>query len=170
MAQFDSVPLEIRHVRVEFDAAFDPFVAQLQRVLGQLDPEGFTMMASDPTAARKKLEDSQGEQGLMLFSSQNHGGVFALHGKIRKAVRLHIGNPLIAFEMTQHDIRAGLYAPLSVLIYESAPEAVTVEFDLPSSQLAQFGNANVDTVARSFDEKLEAVLERAASLARKSST
>lgn len=167
MARFDSAALEVRHVAIEFDVGFDPFVAQLERVLGLLDPAALSLMTSDPTAARSKLEASQGEQGLMLFSSQNHGGLFAMQGKLRKAVRMHIGNPLIAFEMTQHEIRAALYMPLTVLIYERTPAAVTVEFELPSSQFAQFGNPTIDLVARALDDKLEAVLDRAASLARK---
>ena len=42
----------------------------------------------------------------------------AIAGQKRKAVQYVVGNPLFALQMTQHDIRAGLYAPLRVLIYE----------------------------------------------------
>ena len=36
-------------------------------------------------------------------------------------------------QMTQYDIRAGLYAPLRVLLYENEHGATCVEYDKPSS-------------------------------------
>jgi uncharacterized protein (DUF302 family) len=57
--------------------------------------------------------------------------------------------------MTQHDIRAGLYAPLRVLLYEDDEGKSCVEYDKPSSLLGQFGNAEVTKVAAMLDRKLE---------------
>ena len=59
-----------------------------------------------------------GSSGFMLFSTRDPGGVLRIVGQQRKAVQYVIGNPLFAVQMTQHDIRAGLYAPLRVLLYE----------------------------------------------------
>ena len=57
--------------------------------------------------------------------------------------------------MTQHDIRAGLYAPLRVLIYENDDGKTCVEYDRPSSLFGQFGNAKVTDVATMLDRKIE---------------
>jgi uncharacterized protein (DUF302 family) len=40
-------------------------------------------------------------------------------------------------QMTQHDIRAGLYAPLRVLVYENDDGKTCVEYDKPSSDRRQ---------------------------------
>jgi uncharacterized protein (DUF302 family) len=81
---------------------------------------------------------------------------------VRKAKRYHVGNPLIAFQMTQHDLRAGLYAPLTMFVYATGPATVRVEFDRPSSLFGQFGNPTITEVAVGLDAKLNALIEKAA--------
>jgi uncharacterized protein (DUF302 family) len=102
-------------------------------------------------------------RGLMIFGAQDHGALLAIAGTPRKAKRYHIGNPLIALQMTQHDIRAGLYAPLTVLVYEMGPSTVRVEFDRPSSLFGQFENPAATRVATELDTKLCKAIETAAS-------
>jgi uncharacterized protein (DUF302 family) len=63
--------------------------------------------------------------------------------------------------MTRHDLRAALYAPLRVLVYENAEGHTVAEYDQPSSLFGQFGNVEVTAVGVSLDEKLERVIERA---------
>ena len=69
-----------------------------------------------------------------------------------------MGNPLFAFQMTQHDIRASLYAPLRVLIYENDEGKTCVEYDKPSSLFGQFGNERIGPTAAMLDKKLEALV------------
>jgi uncharacterized protein (DUF302 family) len=63
--------------------------------------------------------------------------------------------------MTQHDIRASLYAPLRVLIYENEESKTCVEYDRPSSLFGQFGNGGVTEVATMLDRKLEQLVAEA---------
>jgi uncharacterized protein (DUF302 family) len=63
--------------------------------------------------------------------------------------------------MTQHDIRAGLYAPLRVLLYENDEGKTCVEYDKPSSLFGQFGNAKVTAAATMLDRKLEQLVAKA---------
>jgi uncharacterized protein (DUF302 family) len=63
--------------------------------------------------------------------------------------------------MTQHDIRASLYAPLRVLIYENEEGKTCVEYDKPSALFGQFGNAKVTDVAAMLDQKLESLVAKA---------
>ena len=104
-------------------------------MLGRFDPTVEPELTVDPSAARARINAMAGEAGLMMFDRQNHGALLALVGKKAKAKRYFVGNPLIAIQMTQHDIRAGLYAPLSVLVYEIGPTQTRVEFDRPSLSL-----------------------------------
>ena len=99
-----------------------------------------------------------GPSGLMLFGMQNHGQLLRLAGQKRKAVQYVVGNPLIALQMTQHDIRASLYAPLRVLIYEDESGKTWLEYDRPSSLFGQFGNDGIRPIAAMLDRKLDALV------------
>ena len=150
------------HETVDLPASYDAFTGRLER-LGRFEPEvAARVLAEDPSGAAARIGAMAGDQGLMLFGTQDHGGLFALRGEARKAKRYHVGNPLIAFQMTQHDVRAGLYAPLTLFVYEIGPAAVRVEFDRPSSVFGQFGNPAVTEVAVGLDAKLNALIEEAA--------
>jgi uncharacterized protein (DUF302 family) len=97
-----------------------------------------------------------GPSGFMLFRTSDHGALLRLVGREKKrAVQYLVGNPLFAIQMTQHDIRAGLYAPLRVLLYEDEEGKTCVEYDKPSSLFGQFANTKVTTVAAMLDRKLE---------------
>ncbi len=72
-----------------------------------------------------------------------------------------VGNPLFALQMTQHDIRAGLYAPLRVLLYEDERGRTCLEYDRPSSLFRQFQNDRISPTAAMLDKKLEALIAAA---------
>jgi hypothetical protein len=79
-----------------------------------------------------------------------------------------IRSPLIATSMTRHEIRAALYAPLRVLVFEPEAGRTIVEYDQPSSQFGHFGSDDLTTVALEDDAGLEWVLPQAAELSLKS--
>jgi uncharacterized protein (DUF302 family) len=97
----------------------------------------------------------------MLFNVQEHGKLLNIVGSPRKAKQYVLGNPLIAVTLTRHDIRAALYAPLRVLVYEADDQSTRIEFDQPSSLFGQFDNPDVTTVARSLDTKLTNLIKKA---------
>jgi uncharacterized protein (DUF302 family) len=84
-------------------------------------------------AGQAKIEAMVGPSGFMLFTTSDHGEQLRLAGQKKKSIQYLVGNPLFAMQMTQHDIRAGLYAPLRVLIYENERGKTCVEYDKPSS-------------------------------------
>ena len=111
--------------------------------------------------AKAKIAAMAGPSGFMLFSTSDHGALLRLAGQKRKAIQYVVGNPVFALQMTQHDIRASLYAPLRVLIYENEEGKTCVEYDRPSSLFGQFGNAEITAVAVMLDGKLEALVSAA---------
>jgi uncharacterized protein (DUF302 family) len=165
---FVSVPsidiVQVSHVRVDFHGSFDEVTASLEKLLGRFDPTVSSTFAKDPSLADRQLQSMEGEEYLMIFQILDHGGLFKLIGQPRKAKRYTIGNPRIAFQMTRHDIRAGLYVPFNILVVEQANDTVRVEYDLPSSVLNQFGNAQVSEVARQLDGKVERLLAKASQI------
>ena len=154
----------VDHVRRTTDKPFEDVTTAFERQLGRFDPDVYKATrctAGTPRRARAKIEAMAGPSGFMLFATHNHGALLRLAGQKRKAVQYVVGNPLFALQMTQHDIRASLYAPLRVLIYENEEGKTCVEYDRPSSLFGQFGNDRISPTAAMLDRKLEALVSAA---------
>jgi Domain of unknown function DUF302 len=102
--------ISVDHVRLATNKPFEDVTKAFEQQLGCFDPKV-------RKAAKAKIEAMVGPSGFMLFGTQDHGALLRLAGQKRKAVQYIVGNPLFTLQMTQHDIRASLYAPLRVLIY-----------------------------------------------------
>jgi uncharacterized protein (DUF302 family) len=94
----------------------------------------------------------------LIFGHEEHGKLLTIKGKPRKAIQYLIGNPLTAAEMTQYDIRAGLYAPLRILVYEADDRLLYAEYDLPSTLFGQFGDERILAVSKGLDRSILAVI------------
>ena len=97
----------------------------------------------------------------MLFGTMDHGALLSIFGVKKKAIQYVLGNPLIAIQMTQHNLAAGLYAPLRVLVYEDNRGRTCLEYDKPSSLFGQFNDDRITTVASLLDRKLEDLIAAA---------
>jgi len=153
--------IEMLHVTLEVKTGFENFTQNFERLLGRFEPSLLKDLETAPAEVRKRLEKAEGEQGLMLFNIQEHGKLLNIFGLQRKTKQYVLGNPLVAITMTRHDIRAGLYAPLRVLVYEAEEHSTRVEFDQPSSLFGQFNNSEVTAVAQSLDRKLANLIQKA---------
>jgi uncharacterized protein (DUF302 family) len=153
----------IEHIHLEAKRPFGEVTAALEARMGKFEPTVYEELRSgaDPEAVRTRLERMAGPSGFMLFRTSDHGALLRLAGQTKKAVQYLLGNPLFAVRMTQHDIRAGLYAPLRVLLYENEEGNTCVEYDKPSSLFGQFGNAKVTEVATMLDRKLDQLVTQA---------
>ena len=153
----------VDHVRLATDKPFEEVAQAFERQLGRFDPDVYKSLAAsgDAEGVRAKIEAMAGPSGFMLFGTNDHGALLRLAGQEQKAVQYVVGNPLFALQMTRHDVRAALYAPLRVLIYENEQVKTCVEYDRPSSLFAQFGDERISPTAAMLDRKLEALVEAA---------
>src|SRR5580658_5056626 len=110
------VPVE--HYSLKIVCKYEDFTQNQERLLGRFDPSALEELYTNPKAAEERIAKIAGEEDLMLFQALDHGGLLVLYGKARKAKQYVLGNPLTASQMTRHDIRAGLYAPLRLLVFE----------------------------------------------------
>lgn len=152
------------HVRVETAKAFAEVTHDFERQLGKFDPTVLQSLRPDAEHVddvRSRIEAMAGLSGLMLFGTIDHGTLLSVFAEPKKAVQYVVGNPLIALQMTQHDVRAGLYAPLRVLVYEDEQGNTCLEYDLPSSLFGQFGDDRITSVANQLDRKMEELVEAA---------
>jgi uncharacterized protein (DUF302 family) len=150
----------VDHIRLESDKPFEDVAKAFERQLGRFAPDVAKPLIAggDVEEARAKIEAMAGPSGFMLFGTSDHGALLRIVGQKRKAIQYVVGNPLFALQMTQHDIRAGLYAPLRVLIYENDEGKTCVEYDRLSSLFGQFGNDRIAPTAAMLDRKLEALV------------
>jgi uncharacterized protein (DUF302 family) len=149
----------VDHVRLTTDKPFADVTTAFERQLGRFDPDVYKALAEggDVEGARARIEALAGPSGFMLFGTNDHGALLRLAGQQRKAVQYVVGNPLFALQMTRHDIRASLYAPLRVLLYEDEAGKTCLEYDTPSSLFGQFGDDRISPTAAMLDRKLEAL-------------
>jgi len=161
--EMNTTRISVDHVHLETKKPFEEVAKAFEGQLGMFNPDvrREATKSDDTEAAKAKIEAMVGPSGFMLFGTQDHGALLRLAGQKRKAMQYIVGNPLFALQMTQHDIRASLYAPLRVLIYEDDKGKTCVEYDKPSSLFGQFGNDRISPTAAMLDNKLEALVAAA---------
>jgi uncharacterized protein (DUF302 family) len=153
----------VDHVRLTTDKPFEVVTQAFEAQLGKFDGDvrKAATASEDIEEAKAKITAMAGPSGFMLFGTSDHGALLRLAGQKRKAIQYVVGNPVFALQMTQHDIRASLYAPLRVLIYESEDGKTCVEYDKPSSLFGQFDDSRIASVAAMLDRKLEVLVAAA---------
>jgi uncharacterized protein (DUF302 family) len=159
----DVTRITVEHIRVTADKPFERVTKAFEEQIGQFDADALKSLATDGDMdkVRARIKAMEGPSGFMLFRTSDHGALLRLAGQKRKANQYLVGNPLFALQMTQHDLRASLYAPLRVLIYENEQGRACVEYDKTSSLFGQFGNSKVTEVATMLDRKLEQLVAKA---------
>ena len=152
--------VKVQHRSLSIERGYEEFTGRLEQILGRFVPSKLKDLT--PDGAMEALKSMEGEQGFMIINVFDHGADLQMVGQRHKAKQYLIGNPLVAIQLTRYDIRAALYAPLRVLVFESEPGRTVVEFDQPSTLFGQFGRHEVTDGAVESDGKLERVIARAA--------
>ncbi|OBH03899.1 DUF302 domain-containing protein [Mycobacterium sp. E1747] len=148
---------EFNGVRVRFDSAksYDELLAALLADIGER-PVPINEIANrhdDWESYRQEIETHVGPSGFMLFGSFDHGAWITRTGIDRKAIRVILGNPLIAITMLRHDVTAGLFAPVELLITDE-PAGSSLTYVKPSSLMVVEPNPELLSAAGELDAKL----------------
>ncbi|KAJ5613410.1 hypothetical protein N7510_006604 [Penicillium lagena] len=103
-----------------------------------------------------------GRFGFTQFYDINHTWV-SLYGvgNGRKMKRIILGNPLIAITMLEHDLNAGIYVPVELLLKEKedSGQGTEVVYYLPSSLIAGVNkDEKLQVAANMLDQKFEALI------------
>jgi uncharacterized protein (DUF302 family) len=154
----------VTHLNFKSSKPFDAVTAAIEKQLGKFDEQAYGAIMNTPMNAadvETRVHAMEGTSGFMLFTIRDHGQLLALKGKKASLKQYEIGNPLLAVEMTREDLRAGEYAPLRICVYTGEDLMTHVDYDLPSTVFGRFKSAQVDKVAKSLDEKLEALIANA---------
>jgi uncharacterized protein (DUF302 family) len=157
-----SAPLPVEHIKITTRKSYSEVKAGIEK-LGRLDDGVRALLAkNDIDGLRGALKRIAGEDGLAIHYVGTHGDFLALKGERRPVTAYLIGNVLSAVEMTKVNPAAGLYAPLRVVAYANDTGGTTVEYDRPTSMFGQFKESEIDTMARSLDQRLLTFLMKVA--------
>src|ERR1700741_3480239 len=155
-------------IRIEVDTlvSFDEVLSRLRRLMGDARMPEFAALAkvamTEAEFAQKVEERFIGESGFTLFHEIDHGGWLPRFGINRRVVRWILGNPLIAITLIRHDITAGLFAPVEVLVTEEGHgPGTTITYVRPSSLISIEVNPPLQAAAKALDEKLETLIAKA---------
>ena len=156
---------DFRGVRVEVSSAraFDDVLGRLRQAMGRTSVPDIVALAREPlTQAEYTREIEQrfvGKSGFMLFGEIDHGGWLPKFGINRRTMRWILGNPLIAITMIRHDITAGLFAPVEILVTENEDgQGTTVTYVRPSSLMVIADNPPLKEAAEALDRKFDALI------------
>ncbi|WP_133055273.1 DUF302 domain-containing protein [Niastella koreensis] len=130
----------IEHVSLEIKSSFDQFTYQLEKALGILMPVELRSLGAAPASTSCYLNSTCNENNLMIYSIMSLEDL-PQKERYKKAKQYQLGNPDIMGRMINNHTGAGLYVPIHLLVYENEQQKVIVEYDLLSSQCAQFNNA-----------------------------
>jgi uncharacterized protein (DUF302 family) len=107
-----------------------------------------------------------GPSGFMTFATIDHGSWLTRYGIKRQVLRWILGNPLIAITMMKHDITAGLFAPVELLMTENLDSnGTTITFVRPSTLIATSASASTFDSAVALDKKFESLIAYIADIA-----
>lgn len=151
--------LAVQHVTITTTRSYDEVKASLESRLGRLDDVARDMLKrGDLDNLRERLKAIAGDAGLAIHYVGPHGDWLALQNQRAKICNYLIGNVLYAVQMTGVHPGAGLYAPLRIVVYADNAGGCVVEYDQPSTLFGQYGQPEIDKVARILDDKLQSLL------------
>lgn len=148
-------------VRVRYESAkgYDDLVTALLADIGQqpVPIAEVTTPADSWADYQARVEPHVGPSGFMLFALIDHGSWLPTAGIHRRALRVILGNPLIAITMLRHDVTAGLFAPVELLILDEPGGGSSLTYVKPSSLMVVEPNPELLSAAEELDAKLAAL-------------
>ncbi len=163
MSTSETHELPFDGVRVRYDSAksYDELRAALLADIGEqpVPINDIATSSGDWSSYQGRVEHYVGPSGFMLFGLFDHGAWIGKAGIERKVLRVILGNPLIAITMLRHDVSAGLFAPVEVLILDEGTGS-SLTYVRPSSLMVVEPNPELLSAAQRLDAKLAALAEK----------
>ena len=154
--RFSRTAMVVEHVTASSPRPYAEVKKDLETRLGRLDDNiRASLKAGDVDALRTELTKAAGKDGLVIHYLGVHGDWLILKGARGQVTEYFVGNILSAVEMTSANPAAGLYAPLRIVVYATPKGGTAIEYDRPSTQLNQYHDADIDTMGRSLDDRLD---------------
>lgn len=159
--------IRVRRLSVVSQRPFDEVVERVTATIGRPDVKAFhEAVASTTTMGEFEaiVRRAVGTSDLMEFVRFDPGEVLRKErgGQGPRILRLVVGNPLIMKEMAKGVPDAASYAPVTILVDER-DDGVHLSYDFMASLLAPYGHPRALDIAKALDDKVEGLLQAAAS-------
>ena len=154
--------IQVEHIRIDSDKSYDEVRAAMEKIPRFDDRIRTLLHYGEIARVKAELKKIQGDAGLVIFSIATHGDWLQIISGRRPAAQYVIGNVLVSTQMTRHELAAGLYAPLRIMLYENKAGTATLEYDRPSTLFGQYGEERVTAVAKELDQAIFDTLIKAA--------
>lgn len=157
-----TIPFSGKRLRFESARPYSDVLSALLADIGEkpISPNAIAQAFESWDEYEAKINSHAGPSGFMLFSLIDHGAWVKKAGIHRKAIRVLLGNPLVAISILRHDLTAGLFAPVELLLMEEEGNRSSLTYLLPSSLMVIEPNAPLLTAAQALDRKLQALAEQ----------
>ena len=160
------IPFSGVRVRFDSDKTFDELTSDLLADIGT-EPARITDLQAladrDWSAFATDVQRQAGPSDFMLMHLIDHSLWLSTAGVERKALRVVLGNPLIAITMIRHDLTAGLFAPVEVLLTDEDNNRSALTYVKPSSLMVVEENPPLRAAALALDDKLAALAMKVSS-------
>ena len=153
--------------RIRFDSplGFDRVLERLRAAITALPLAEFNKAvaaSNSQEAFEAAMGRRVGASGFMLFGEIDHGAWIAKYGIRRRALRWIFGNPLIAITMLRHNLQAGLFVPIELLLLETEDQRrCSATYVRPSSLIAINQEPELLAAAQALDAKAHAYVAAA---------
>jgi len=167
MSSADPREIPFAGIRVRFDSnrTYEELVAALLSDVGEKPVRIGDLPSAifqDWESFAAEITRYLGPSDFMLMDLIDHGGWIKTAGIGRKALRAIVGNPLIAITMLRHDLTAGLFAPVELLLLEEDRDRSSLTYLKPSSLMVVDENTPLRAAALALDAKLAALATKVA--------
>jgi len=164
-SELHEIPFQGVRVRYDSTKGYDELLAALLADIGEqpVPINDIATATGDWDLYRERVESHVGPSGFMLFGTVDHGAWITKAGIDRKAIRVILGNPLIAITMLRHDVKAGLFAPVELLLADEGEGHSSLTYVKPSSLMVAEPNPELLSAAQKLDEKLAALAQKVTS-------
>ena len=142
--------------------SYDSLLAALLDDIGRKPVDLSEVASRNPSwdAYSDSVKGFAGPSGFMLFGLIDHGEWTRKAGLNRKAMRVILGNPLIAITMLECDLQSGLFAPVELLLLEEPSDTSSVVYVRPSTLMVVEHNQPLHDAAIILDQKLDALVTK----------
>lgn len=135
--------------------SYEQVIQAIEERVGRVDATVLEQIITGKKPLEEVASAFVGSSTFMYLAKIDQGRILSLSGQHKKGSLYVLGNPLIGNQMHNVTTAVGLYIPFRLYAYEDAEGRAFVSYDLPSSVLHQYENAELLRLASNFDQNLE---------------
>ncbi|TXK84889.1 DUF302 domain-containing protein [Paenibacillus sp. N3.4] len=143
--------------------SYEALMTAFERELGHWDRNAETALVKEHASWEKVQQafaQMAGPHGLMIFFKIDQGRLVSLHNGIKKCVLYIVGNGVVAEPILTIDIRASLFVPFRVCLYDNGnPTGAIISYERPSSFLATLNQPALYPYGSLLDHRMNCVVQ-----------